>query len=190
MVGRRDAWGVTPEDTYEAGAGGCHAVKQRGRERVTIRQETHLASHLEWVAERGAESPPEWRKTSEGIDREWEGGSSIPRVINTPGVEEIPWGDKTSGVTSEGDVVPGEDGRGQEGDGNSPTTRDTEASGDSGSGEEITSGMGKAAPLSPQLDSAAGRGSETRTHRHPTGANGARSEHGALARRKYGLLTP
>ena len=41
------------------------------------------------------------------------GGVESPRGTNTPGVEELPWGNQTSGVTIEGDKVPGEDGQGQ-----------------------------------------------------------------------------
>ena len=42
------------------------------------------------------------------------------RGTNTPGVEELPYGDETSGVTLEGNGVPRVDGQGQGGDGNSP----------------------------------------------------------------------
>ena len=46
----------------------------------------------------------------------------MPRGIETPRVEELPRGDKKSGVTPEGDGVPGEDGKGQGGDGTPHTT--------------------------------------------------------------------
>ena len=37
----------------------------------------------------------------------------LPQVIDTPGVEALPWGDKTPGVGTEGDVVTREDGWGR-----------------------------------------------------------------------------
>ena len=46
-----------------------------------------------------------------------------------------------------------------------------------------------AAPQIPHQGTAEGGRGEVRPHRHPGGANGARPEHGALARRKYGLLS-
>ena len=49
-----------------------------------------------------------------------EGGVESPLGIDTPGVEELPQGDDTSGVTPEGDRVPGEDGRVQGEDRNPP----------------------------------------------------------------------
>ena len=104
------------------------------------------------------------------------GGVKLPRGINTPGVEEFPWWDETSRVTPEGDRVLGEYGRGQGGDGNSSTTRETEANGNSGSDEEMTIDPGPAA----------GRGSEVRLYRHPNGADGARPKFAS----KYGLLAP
>ena len=50
------------------------------------------------------------------------GGVELLQGIDTPGVEELPQGGKTSGVTLEGEGVPGEDGRAQGGDGNPPDT--------------------------------------------------------------------
>ena len=78
------------------------------------------------------------------------GGIESPQGINTPGVEELPRGDETSGVPTEGEVVPGEDGRGRGGDGTPPTTRATEASRARGGDERITRGPVTAAPPSPQ----------------------------------------
>ena len=40
------------------------------------------------------------------------GGVKLPRGTNNPGVEELPWGDETSGGTLESEKVPGEDGQG------------------------------------------------------------------------------
>ena len=78
-----------------------------------------------------------------------EGGVESPLGIDTPGVEELPRGDETSGGTPEGDGVPGEDGWGLGGDGNSLNTQETEASGDSGRDKEITSGPWPAVPTAP-----------------------------------------
>ena len=61
-----------------------------------------LMSPLEWETKRGGPRPPEWRKTSRGIAKEREGGAELPRGTNTPGVEELPQGEETFGVTLEG----------------------------------------------------------------------------------------
>ena len=91
----------------------------------------------------------------------------------------MPRGDQTSGVTPEGYGVPGEDGRGRGGGGKSPTNRDTEVSGGSGSDEEMTSRPGPAAPPSPHKGTATGRGSKVRPHRNPNGSRPERaSEYG------------
>ena len=88
-------------------------------------------------------------------------------------------------MTPEGDGVLGEDGWGRGRDGNSPTTQDTKGSGYSSSGEETASGPGPAAPQCPQRSTLEGGGSKVTMHRNP---DGGRPEHGALARREYGLL--
>ena len=118
------------------------------------------------------------------------GGVKFPRGTDTPRVEELPQGGKTSRVTSEGDRVPRVDGRGREGDGNSPATQDTEGSGNNSCGEEMESGQEPAAPQSPQWGTTEGRRGEVRPHRHPDSADGPRTEHGALAQREHGLLAP
>ena len=46
------------------------------------------------------------------------------------------------------------------------------------------------APPSPRRGTAADDGSAGTPTRHSFGTNGSRPEHGALARRKYGLLVP
>ena len=79
-----------------------------------------------------------------------EGEVESPRGIDTPGVEELPWGDETSRVTPEGDVVAGADLKGQGGERNSPATRDTKASGYIRSGKEMVSGPGPVAPQRPK----------------------------------------
>ena len=49
-----------------------------------------------------------------------QGGVKLPQGIDTPGVTELPRGDETPRVATEGEGVPGEDGRGQGGDGTPP----------------------------------------------------------------------
>ena len=104
------------------------------------------------------------------------GGFESTRGIDTPKVEELPCGDKSSKLTPEGDSMTGEYGWGQGGDGNPPTTRETEASGYSSIDEDMTSGLGPAPPSSPQGVTAADRGNKERPYRHPDSANGASSE--------------
>ena len=54
----------------------------------------------------------------------------------------------------------------------------------------MASGSGTAAPPIPQWGTAVGRGSKVSMHRHPDGDDGARPDHGGLARREYNLLAP
>ena len=169
------------------GAGGCHEAEKRGRERVASRRENPAGeSSGVGIRERG----PEASGVAEnpGRDRQGVGGGvKLPRGINTPGVEELPRGDKTYGVTPEGDRVPGAEGRGRGGGRTSPTNRDTKASRDSSSGEEMAIGTGPAVPQRPQRGITEGRCIEVSMYRNP---DGARPEHSALARRKYVLLAP
>ena len=57
-----------------------------------------------------------------------QGGVELPQGINTPVVDDFPWGDKTPGVATEGEVGMGEDGQGRGGDRNPPNTRATKES--------------------------------------------------------------
>ena len=57
------------------------------------------------------------------------GGVESPMGTDTPGAKELPQRYKTSGVTFEGNGVPGGDGLGQVGDENSPGTRRPQAPG-------------------------------------------------------------
>ena len=80
-----------------------------------------------------------------------EGGHVAYEVAENPegglqGVEELLRGGKTSRVNLEGDGVPGADGRGQGGDGNSPATRDTKGSSNTSRGEDMLSGQDLTAP--------------------------------------------
>ena len=54
----------------------------------------------------------------------------------------------------------------------------------------MASGQEPAAPHSPQRVTSEGGRGEVRPQRHRNGANGARTKHGALVRREYGLLAP
>ena len=110
--------------------------------------------------------------------------------INTPGVEELPQGDKTFGVPTEGDGVLGEDGREWVGDGNPPTTRATESGRASSSDEGMTIRPAKEVPPSPQQCTTVDRDRAGTLHRHSNGAENARPKNGMQLRRKYGLLEP
>ena len=68
------------------------------------------------------------------------------RGTNTHGVEDLPRGGKTSGVTLEGNRVPGADGQGRGGDENYSATRDTEGSTKTCRREEMESDMELASP--------------------------------------------
>ena len=182
-----DTWVVTSEDVDETGSGGRHGAKPRERERVSVRQE-NLAGKSSGVG--GSEGVYEASGVAEnprGDCQGVRGGVKYPMGIGPHVVEELPWGDETSGVTPEGDRVPGEDRQGQGGDGTPPTTRETKASRDSSGDKEMTSGAGPAAPAAPprsRRGMAAGRESAVRPHMHPDGANSARSERVS----QYGLL--
>ena len=69
----------------------------------------------------------------------------MPQGIDTPGKAEFPRGDETPGVATEGEGVPGEDGRGQGGDGTPPNTQEIKKTVISGGDEERTGGPGEAA---------------------------------------------
>ena len=74
------------------------------------------------------------------------GGVKSLRGTNNSGVDELPWGGETSGVTLEGEGVLGTDGRGRGGDGNSSAALDTKGSTTTSRGEEMASGQEPAAP--------------------------------------------
>ena len=118
------------------------------------------------------------------------GGVELLQGINTPGVEELPQGDKTSGVPTEGDGVLGEDGREWVGDGNPPTTRATEAGRASSSDEGMTIRPAKEVPPSPQQCTTVDRDLAGTLHRHSNGAENARPKNGMQLRPKCSLLVP
>ena len=84
------------------------------------------------------------------------GGAKSQRATDTPRVEELPQGGKTSGVTLKGNGVPGADGRGHKGDGNPLATRDTKGSGNTIHREKMASKQEAAAPQNLQRDTAEG----------------------------------
>ena len=118
------------------------------------------------------------------------GGVKSPRGTDTPGVEELLWGDKTSGVIPEGDGVTGTGRQERGGDRNSPATRGTEGSTNTSRGEEMKSNQEPAVLPSKPRGTKEGEIGEVSTQRYSDGTSGVRPEHGALARRKYGLLAP
>ena len=112
----------------------------------------------------------------------------MPQGTNTPGVTELPRGGKTPGVTTVGESVLREDRRGRGGDEKPPTNRSTRAHGDGGGGNESMGGP-RTVPLPrPQRGMTEDEGSAGTPTRRTAGTNSARPEHGALARREYGLL--
>ena len=72
---------------------------------------TRLASPMEWETERGYPKLPEWRNTPGGVSLGSGRGVKLPRGADTTRVEELPQGDKTSGVTVKGNGITGADGR-------------------------------------------------------------------------------
>ena len=97
------------------------------------------------------------------------GGFESSQGIDTPGVEEVPWRDETSGVTTKGEGVTGEDGWGRGGDRTPRTTQETEACKASSIEEGNTRGLGPASLIPQQVTAA--------EHRHPNSADSGRPEH-------------
>ena len=89
-------------------------------------------------------------------------GVELPQGNDTPGVTELPRGDKTPGVNTVGEIR----------------------------GGKPMGGPRTVEPPIPQRGTAAENGSAENRPRHTAGTNVARPEHGALARREYGLLAP
>ena len=108
-------------------------------------------------------------------------------------MEELPQGDETFGVPTEGYRVPGEDVQGRRGCRNPPTTQSTEASRTrvaSGGNEGMTRRTSTALLPIPQLDIAADKDRVGTLHRHSNGADGARPKNSMQLRREYVLLAP
>ena len=120
-------------------------------------------------------------------------GVKLLRGTDAPGVEEFPREDETSGVTLEGNGVPGADVQGQGGDGNSFSAWDAKGTTATCRGEEMESKMNPGAPpITPQrmAEGESDRITMVSMQRHSDGANCARPKHSALVHRKYGLLAP
>ena len=151
---------------------------------------TVLSSHQDRGTGRGGGEASRVAENPGGGSQGVGGGVESPQGIDTPGVEELPRGGETSGVTPKRDKVPGGGGSdgGREGT-NPPTTQETNACGDRGGDKGLTGGPELAAPPHPQRGTAAGDSTET-PYKHPDGANSARPKHGALAHRKYSSLAP
>ena len=116
----------------------------------------------------------------------------MPQGINTPGVYELPRGDKTPVMATEVEGVPVEEGRGRGrgGDRNPPTTRATQEIG-AGSGEEdMMRGPRTAAPLRPQQGMSTDEDSTGTQQQQSDGADGARPKNGMHSRREYDILAP
>ena len=82
-----------------------------------------------------------------------EGGVESPQGIDTPGVEEFPRGDVTSGLPTEGEGVPGEEERGRGGDIANATSKDVAAA---GAGGRHGAGRGESARGAGQQENPAG----------------------------------
>ena len=92
-------------------------------------------------------------------------------------------------MATEGDGVTGEDGQGQGGDGNPPTTQASEESGADGGNDSMARGPRTAA--APRLRyTAADNKSAGALPRQPDGADSARPESSTHPCHKYGLLAP
>ena len=116
-------------------------------------------------------------------------GIESPRGTKTPGVEGLPWGDETSGVTPKGDRLTGGDGRG--GDENSLATRDNEGA-ETNRGASMESRPGLAAQPRPQRDRtvSTSRGvneedQEVITQRHYARDAGSRTKRSASCKYEY-----
>ena len=127
--------GDTSKATYaaadEEGSGGCHGEKTVARERVSGRRENPscksygvggggegheaygVATETSGVREDGEGREAYGVAENPGGDRQGVGGGvESPQGIDTPGVDALPRGDETPGVTAPGERVPGEGGRG------------------------------------------------------------------------------
>ena len=118
MAGRGDTWDVTSEDAGGAGAGGRHGVKQGERERVDGCWENPAGKSSGVGSREGRPKASGVPENSGGDCQGVGGGVELPRVTDTPGVEEFPRWDETSVVTLKGNGLLGTDRRGQGGDGN------------------------------------------------------------------------
>ena len=102
MADRGNTWDVTSTAADKAEAGDLHGAKQGVRERVAGQRENLSGESSGVGSSEGGREASGVAENSGGEIQGVGGGVDLPRGINTPGVEEVPWGDKTSGVTSYG----------------------------------------------------------------------------------------
>ena len=111
-----------------------------------------------------------------------------PQGADTPGVAKGPWGDETPRGPTASEDGPGEDKLGKGGrDENPPTARATRARGaNDGEGGPMFRQRTEETPGT--MNMAEDESSAGAQPRKSEGADGVRSKHGTLARRKYNLL--
>ena len=144
---------------------------------------------MEWGRGRGAARPPEWQKTPGGGRHGVGGGVESPQGADTPGVAERPRRDETPGGLTAAQGRPGEDGQGRGGgDKNSPTARATTMQGAEGDDGKKMGGQ-RTAEAPDTTETAEEDGSAGPQPWQSDGADGARSEQGALVLHKYNLLS-
>ena len=181
---------TTSEDTDTSGPGGRYWAGRRKWERVTSRQEKPDGKSSGVGEGEGIPKAPGVAENTRGIAREWGWGEvELLRGIDKPGVEELPRGEKTSGLTLKGNKVPEMHGWGRGWNRSSSATRDTEGSAATSHREEMAIGQDPVAPLSARQGPAeVGRVGSTQIN--SDGTDSARPEHSALVCRDYGLLEP
>ena len=81
------------------GAEGCHGAKKRGRERVSGQRENPAGKSSRVGIKEGDPEASGVAENPRGDCQGFVGGVELPRGIDTPGVEELLRGGKTSGVT-------------------------------------------------------------------------------------------
>ena len=90
---------VTSADADEAGAGGRHGSIPGVRERVSVQQENPAGDSSRLGGREGGYEASELAENLGGNHQGVGGRVKSPQGIDTPGVEELPRGDETSGVT-------------------------------------------------------------------------------------------
>ena len=183
---------ATIEDADGAGEGVRNGTEKREREGVSGRWE-NTSVKTSRVEETEGDPEASGVAGTPGVDRQGVvGGVESTKGIDTHEVGELPWGDKTSGVTLEGDGVPGTDGLGWGGDGKYPATHETKGTTVTRHGEDMSGGKEPAAVPSATRGTTEGeryRETYVSTQRNSYGTNKARTEHGAFgALQVYDLL--
>ena len=207
-AGGGDTRNATSAAADKVGAGGHHGEKNVARERFAGRKENParepygvgvvgegceayiVVSDPSGVGRDGGGREAYGVAENPGGERQGVGGGvESPQGIDTPGVDALPRRGENPGVENNGDRVTGEDGRGQGGDGNSPTTRASADSRANDGNDGVAHGPRTAAFPHPS-GTAADNDSVGPLPRQSDSADGARPENGMHLRRKYGLLAP